>query len=96
MSINVNKSRQITEDVKARFNERVKLPDKNGCMIWNGHLHEGYGIISIDGNKKFKVHRLSYLIHNGDIPPGAFVQHTCKNRLCVAPDHLYIANLKRK
>jgi hypothetical protein len=73
-----------------------KSVDVNACWPWTGCLIGRYGRISTgtrDRNGRYGVeraHRVSYEIHNGPIPPGLFVLHSCDNPPCVNPKHLHL------
>lgn len=73
-----------------RFWAKVALPDGNGCMLWLGALNaNGYGLFSIEGRSTSAQH-VSQLLAEGP-PPDEMrtdAAHACRNRNCVAPDHL--------
>lgn len=60
----------------------------SSCWIWtNAPDDDGYGEFHVR-SKIYRAHILSYLDHVGPIPAGFVLDHTCRNRLCVNPDHL--------
>jgi hypothetical protein len=62
---------------------------KHGCWEWKGCLdRDGYGRASTGGNSDARAHRLFYSTFNGPIQSGLVMDHLCRNRNCVNPDHL--------
>ena len=70
------------------FWEKVCSGDIDECWEWTGLTNGGYGRISF-GNRRVYAHVLAYQFVNGDIPDGMQINHTCDNRKCCNPEHLY-------
>lgn len=65
--------------------------DLGPCWLWlGGGTLGGYGLIGRGGRGAGNalVHRLSYEIAFGPIPTKLHIDHLCRNRRCVNPQHL--------
>lgn len=83
--------------MRRHFRERFEakyIPEPNtGCWLWLGYLSPakrgggGYGAFWLNGKFK-KAHMVSYELFRGQIPDGLELDHLCRVRSCVNPDHL--------
>ena len=78
---------------KELFNKLVIK--KEGCWKWKNVLDSaGYSRINCGNRSSVLGHRVSWLIHKGEIPEGLFVCHACDNPGCTNPEHLFLGTAK--
>lgn len=83
-------ARDLTPRSIARWSRDIQTAD-DGCWIWLGEIgRNGYGRFSQQGpvRGRWLAHRLAYELVHGPIPAGLEIDHLCRVRACVRPDHL--------
>jgi len=77
----------------ARFMSKVEKTDN--CWEWQAQSTTGKGYGTFWLNNKMNVaHRISYEIFVGYVPHGKVLDHLCRNRACVNPEHLDVVTQK--
>ena len=78
-----------TTPIADRFWAKVdQATTPNGCWTWTAHLHEN-GYPRFNDGRSGWAHRAAWEIAHGEqVPEGMTIDHLCRNRACVRPDHL--------
>lgn len=75
-----------------RFNAKYIPEPNSGCWLWTAAIdRDGYAVL--DTTVGHYAHRYSYTHFKGPIPEGYQIDHLCKTRGCVNPDHLEAVTL---
>lgn len=78
----------MTPGQLVRFEEKYAVEPNTGCWLWlAGISDEGYSKFWID-NRTLGGHRVMYEHMHGRVPEGLHLDHLCRQRCCVNPDHL--------
>lgn len=75
--------RPLSPRWKEQFREKYEIAP-GGCWLWTGSLsNDGYSFFQGRSG-----HRLAYETHRAEIPEGLVIDHLCRVRRCVNPEHL--------
>lgn len=75
----------LTLELPDRFWSKVRQTDS--CWLWTGATSDGYGRFAHEGRTDV-AHRLAWRALVGPIPDGLHIDHLCRVRRCVNPEHL--------
>lgn len=82
---------ELITDIRAMLAAKSTI-EPSGCWLWDGQKdRDGYGrqkVSYTSGQKTCSAHILSYEVHVGPVPAGLQLDHRCRVRHCVNPDHL--------
>ncbi|KAB2656286.1 HNH endonuclease [Brucella tritici] len=85
--------------IEQKIRERVIIDPSSGCWNWTGPTSgssgrgHSYPRMSLDG-QTVAVHRVMFTNVHGYVPGRKQIDHLCKNRCCVNPDHLEMVTQK--
>lgn len=71
----------------ARFCEKFEINWETGCWEWQAATRFGYGVYRHEGRTR-PAHRACYEILVGVVPTDLDLDHLCRVRNCVNPEHL--------
>jgi DNA-binding XRE family transcriptional regulator len=67
-----------------------KVDRTQDCWLWTGCVHHKTTPTFSLGSQMVVAYRVAWCLERGELPEGMMIRHTCRNRLCVNPDHLLL------
>lgn len=85
---------KLLSNINLSYNKRRNLSkliiinQETGCWEWQGTIRKGYGRYKSKDRKNVAAHRYIFEILVKKIKDGMIIDHVCRVRNCVNPDHL--------
>lgn len=78
----------VSRPILDRCRDMIMPIPWSGCWVWTGVLNGGgYGVVSV-ANRARLAHRVIFELLRHRVPDGLELDHKCRVRSCVNPDHL--------
>lgn len=71
---------------------RRTITPRPDCRVWMGATDNGYGRVFVDGRAR-RAHRVMWELVNGPIPDDLTIDHLCRIRACINPDHMELVTV---
>ena len=89
-----DRARPLAEKFWEKVNKDGPIPayrlDFDPCWIWTAAVNaKGYGVMGVKKGSTL-AHVISYNLHVGHVPSGMQIDHLCRVRNCVNPNHLEV------
>lgn len=81
-------SRVLNSDALRAKLAALSRVQPDGCVVCTKSLNgDGYAQVRVDG-RQLLIHRIAFELARGPVPAGHEIDHLCRNRACLNPDHL--------
>lgn len=71
-----------------KVDKRISPEPNSGCWLWTGGASAGYARLRAVPGRTTLVYRLLWEDTYGPVPQGLELDHKCRVRLCVNPEHM--------
>ena len=87
---------RVRMPLEERLWHDIEPEPNSGCWLWIGaQRNNGYGYLRLENGRTMAAHRISYMHWRESIPFGLVLDHKCRVRSCVNPQHLRVVTRRQ-